>query len=406
MLIQADPNAPRALANATFYGKARINGNEVTRPCRMAELAWPITNSWTTIPRPRLVTGVPVSVTESEQAPITIAAREQKWEAAVGEKLAIPLVCTRRSELSGSVLQLKAFGDGFEQLPRLDVSLTADTSQAVLDLEALKTPPGDYVVAFYGTPVTKSPNRPEALRRGGFSQEDHIGSGGRFARYRRSGLVRTDRDSRSSSGGQMNDCFHASSVARCQGPSQFGAVGRRGFLRMGLAGFASLSLPGILPPTGRESQTPTDSGKPSREKTAVILVWQPGGCSHLDTYDPKPEAGSEYRGPFSTISTKVPGLQFSELLPMQARIADKLTVLRSMCQTANGHPSGSMQMLTGDPDTRDKLKPRFPDWMSVTNYLRSRAVRAQTPCRYTRESIRPRNTMVPRIWATPIPRSS
>ncbi|MCA9023626.1 MAG: DUF1501 domain-containing protein [Planctomycetaceae bacterium] len=156
----------------------------------------------------------------------------------------------------------------------------------------------------------------------------------------------------------MSHPFHASNVL-CPGPET-----RRGFLRMGLAGFASLSLPGVL-------RLRADSPEQSRERTAVIMVWKPGGCSHIDTYDPKPEAASEYRGPFSTISTKVPGLQFTELLPMQAQIADKFTVLRSMRQTAGGHPAGSMQMLSGDPDTRDKPKPKYPDWMSVVYYLRA-----------------------------------
>jgi len=67
----------------------------------------------------------------------------------------------------------------------------------------------------------------------------------------------------------------------------------------------------------------------SSEKTAVIMVWKPGGCSHLDTYDPKPDSGSEYSGPFKTIATKIPGTRFTELLPMNAAIADKFTVLRS-----------------------------------------------------------------------------
>ena len=176
----------------------------------------------------------------------------------------------------------------------------------------------------------------------------------------------------------MSDPFHASSIVRCQGPTTFGSNGRRGFIRMGLAGFASLSLPAVLR-LQANAQEPTGDPKPNREKSAVIMVWKPGGCSHLDTYDPKPEASSEYRGPFSTIPTKVPGLHFTELLPMQARIADKLTVLRSMRQTAGGHPAGSMQMLSGDPDTRDKPKPKFPDWMTVTNYLRSQGVQRLNP---------------------------
>jgi len=172
-----------------------------------------------------------------------------------------------------------------------------------------------------------------------------------------------------------------SSTNFCPGP-----LGRRGFMRMGLAGFASLSLPGVL---RLQAASPT----PDREKTAVIMVWKPGGCSHIDTYDPKTNAASEYRGPFGTISTKVPGMDFTELLPLQAKIADKFTVLRSMRQTAGGHPAGSMQLLSGDPDTRDKPRPRLPDWMSVANYLRAkqgprtnplpRYVGVQPPTSYT-----------------------
>ncbi|MFN7629329.1 MAG: DUF1501 domain-containing protein, partial [Pirellula sp.] len=160
----------------------------------------------------------------------------------------------------------------------------------------------------------------------------------------------------------------ASGNSPCCGPQAFGHAGRRGFLRMGLGGFASLSLPGLF---RLQSALASDGQKSPREKTAIIMVWKPGGCSHIDTYDPKPDATSEYRGPFSTIGTKVPGLQFTELLPRQAAIADKFTVLRSMRQTAPGHPAGSMQMLSGDPDTRDKPKPKYPDWMTVTNFLRS-----------------------------------
>lgn len=171
----------------------------------------------------------------------------------------------------------------------------------------------------------------------------------------------------------MSDPFHASSV-RCAGPQLFGQGGRRGFIKMGLAGFASLSLPGLLRFKSANASTAV-----AKQKKSIIMVWKPGGCSHLDTYDPKPEIGSEYRGPFKTISTSVPGMNFTELLPMQARIADKLTVLRSMHQTAPGHPAGSMQMLSGDPETRDKPKPKYPDWMTVANYLRSKESLRENP---------------------------
>jgi len=109
------------------------------------------------------------------------------------------------------------------------------------------------------------------------------------------------------------------------------------------------------------------------------MVWQPGGLSHLDSYDPKPDSGSEYRGPFKLISTKVPGMQFTELMPRQAAIADKMVVLRSMRNNAGGHPAGSMQLLSGDPDTRDKPKPKYPDWMTVSSYMLSKRGPRQCP---------------------------
>jgi uncharacterized protein (DUF1501 family) len=166
------------------------------------------------------------------------------------------------------------------------------------------------------------------------------------------------------------------SHANCNGPIPFGLTGRRAFLQAGLAGFATLSLPGILKLQRLSAAAPRQT---SAEKKAVIMVWLPGGMSHLDSYDPKPDSGSEYRGPFKLISTKVPGLQFTELLPQQAAIADKLVVLRSMRQTAGGHPAGTMQLLSGDPDTRDKPKPRYPDWMTVSNCLLSQRGPRQTP---------------------------
>jgi len=168
----------------------------------------------------------------------------------------------------------------------------------------------------------------------------------------------------------------------CTGPLGLLRGSRRHFLQAGLAGFATLSLPQILRLQSHGTASASErSGqeKSGREKTAVIMVWQPGGLSHLDSFDPKPHVAAEYRGPFGTIPTKVPGLQFTELFPRHAAIADKFTVLRSMYQTAGGHPAGSMQLLSGDPDTRDKPKPRFPDWMTVANYLRSKSGARDNP---------------------------
>lgn len=140
--------------------------------------------------------------------------------------------------------------------------------------------------------------------------------------------------------------------------------GRREFLRAGLAAFASLSLPGLL---RLRAQAPTPRGGEDR---AVILVWLRGGASHLDTYDPKPDAPAEYRGPFQPIATRTPGLHVSELLPRHARLAHRFTLLRSLAHTGGGHPAGSLQLLSGDPDARDKPAPVYPDFMSVAHRLR------------------------------------
>lgn len=147
------------------------------------------------------------------------------------------------------------------------------------------------------------------------------------------------------------------------GPSP-GPVNRREFLHVGLTAFGSLSLPDLL-------HLRAQSGTPARERTAVIVVWLRGGCSHLDTLDPKPESPSEYRGPFAPISTRTIGLRVTELLPRLARISDRYAVLRSMAHTGGGHPAGSLQLLSGDPDATDKIKPIYPDFMSVAHFLRS-----------------------------------
>jgi hypothetical protein len=165
MLVSAAPDAPRGLARASFHGRAEINGEVVTRPCRLTSMAWPVPDHWQEIPRPRLLTDVPVSVSGSELAPLTISPAENRvWEVTAGEKLTIPLTLTRRSEFLGATTGLKTFGPGFERNPKFDIPLTADRTEVVLDLEALKTPPGDYLIAFYGSAVAQYRHNPEAVR--------------------------------------------------------------------------------------------------------------------------------------------------------------------------------------------------------------------------------------------------
>jgi hypothetical protein len=164
MLVTAKQDAPRAVGSANFYGRALINGAAVTRPCRVASMTWPVPDSWGEIPITRLLADVPVSVSGIDRAPITIApASNEPFQVVAGEKLTIPLLQTLRSEFSGATMQLRAMGAGFEGVPAFDVSLTADRSQAILDLAALKTPPGDYSMAFFGSAVAKYRHHPEAV---------------------------------------------------------------------------------------------------------------------------------------------------------------------------------------------------------------------------------------------------
>jgi hypothetical protein len=105
-----------------------------------------------------------VSVTTSELAPITIAPTESKvYEAKIGEVVKIPLTHTLRSEFSGAVLQLKTMGSGFEGNPQFDVSISAASSEATVNLGAIKPAPGDYTIAFYGSAVAKYRYNPLAI---------------------------------------------------------------------------------------------------------------------------------------------------------------------------------------------------------------------------------------------------
>lgn len=108
---------------------------------------------------------------------------------------------------------------------------------------------------------------------------------------------------------------------------------RRWFLQTGLAGVGGLTLPRLL--RARE----TGRAASSVSKKSVILFWLSGGPSHIDMWDPKPDAPAEIRGPYHTIPTKVPGIRLCEHLPLQASIMDKLSILRAVdCKASNHTP--------------------------------------------------------------------
>ena len=137
---------------------------------------------------------------------------------------------------------------------------------------------------------------------------------------------------------------HAASAVRSLLPAGRDLVrvgNRRWFLQTGLAGFAGLTLADTL-----RARTPDASSG----KKAVILFWLSGGPSQIDTWDPKPDAPAEVRGPYGTIPTSVPGVRFCEHLPRQANLAHKLTVIRSVDCSASDHSPITMQ--AGNPLAR------------------------------------------------------
>jgi hypothetical protein len=153
-------------------------------------------------------------------------------------------------------------------------------------------------------------------------------------------------------------------------PSFTGPLRRREFLRLGLAGLGGLTWPELL--RRRAAAAPG----PRRERTALLVVWLHGGASHLETYDPKPRAPAEYRGPYRPIATRVPGTQICELLPRHAQVAHRFTLLRSLAHTGPCHDSGPQQLFTSFPITVNRLKPDHPDLFAVVDRLRADPSRA------------------------------
>lgn len=118
---------------------------------------------------------------------------------------------------------------------------------------------------------------------------------------------------------------------------------RRSFLRAGLLG-AGLSLAEVLRAESKPVSAPKTKG--GREPS-VIILWMRGGPSHIDMWDPKPDAPVEYRGEFGVSSTKVKGIQLSDMLPMCGKIMDKWSIVRSLNHHDAGHSTGDQICFTG-----------------------------------------------------------
>ncbi len=116
-------------------------------------------------------------------------------------------------------------------------------------------------------------------------------------------------------------------------------LSRRDFLRIGALGVGGLTLADLLRLRAHGNPTGDQPHK------AVIMVLLRGGPSHIDTFDPKPDAPRDIRGPFNPIATNVPGIQVSELLPLQAKIMDRLAIVRNMRFGVDAH--NGIELLTG-----------------------------------------------------------
>src|SRR5262245_6834597 len=112
------------------------------------------------------------------------------------------------------------------------------------------------------------------------------------------------------------------SVSTCDGTT------RRDFLRAGTLGAIGLSLPQL---NALRAAGATDKAKDDR---ACIMTFNLGAPSQMDTWDPKPEAPREVRGPFKTINTNADGIQITEIFPRMAKIADKFSLVRSVYHSA------------------------------------------------------------------------
>ena len=147
-------------------------------------------------------------------------------------------------------------------------------------------------------------------------------------------------------------------VKRCDG------ISRRDFLRVG--GLAALGLG--LGDFFHLQRAFADNSPLTAKAKSCILIWLDGGPSHLETFDPKPDAPQEVRGPLKTIPTNVTGVRISECLERTAAIMDKITIIRSMTSPLGEHSLGTQYLMTGYKPTPAL---EYPTFGATVAYVRS-----------------------------------
>ena len=150
---------------------------------------------------------------------------------------------------------------------------------------------------------------------------------------------------------------HERPTKNCQGMS------RRSAIKAGFLGLSGLSLGDLLRLRA--------SGAAEKNDKSVILIWLDGGPSQLESYDPKPHAPSDYRGPFGALQTNVPGMIVSETMPLHAHLADKMAYVRSVHHDNGDHFAGGHWMLTGRFGSNSvNLPQKSPSFGSYISKLR------------------------------------
>ncbi len=149
----------------------------------------------------------------------------------------------------------------------------------------------------------------------------------------------------------------------CSGP-----ISRRSFLEIGSLAVAGLGMSDLL-----RLRAVASESRGADSDTAVIFVWLPGGPPHMETFDMKPNAPSDYRGEFHPTPTVVPGMDVCELLPLHAKHADKFNIIRSIAHQFADHGGGHKKFLTGrDPREPTGFVNDYPMVGSMAAKMRER----------------------------------
>ena len=142
-------------------------------------------------------------------------------------------------------------------------------------------------------------------------------------------------------------------------------VDRRSFLKAGVLGCGGLTLATLLRIEAHADSSPSQLSR--SQKPSVIILWMRGGPSHIDMWDPKPDAPAEYRGEFGVSTTKVPGILLSDMLPQCGRIMDKWSIIRSLHHEDAGHSSGDQICFTGYPSGPNPDENAMPSCGSIVS---------------------------------------